>query len=198
MSTAAALLDRLGRPGGLRLGPAQPLAVARLSTGLPALDSALGGGLPRGRITELAGPRSTGRTGLACAIAARATAAGETIGWIDPDDALDPEAVTATGIILDRTLWVRTRNTADAFRAAEVVLGAGGFGLVVLDVDRGRATPGVWPRLARAAERARATLLVVAARPGAGNLPALWPRLTARHRHLSRGAGRPLLLDGVD
>src|SRR2546426_9379913 len=155
MSAAAELLDRIGRPGDIRLGSARPETVARLPTGFTVLDRALGGGLPRGRITELAGPRSTGRTGLACAIAARATAAGETIGWIDPDDALDPESVTATGIILDRTLWVRPRNTADAFRAAEVVLGAGGFGLVVLDVDRGRATPGVWPRLARAAERAR-------------------------------------------
>src|SRR2546427_11440662 len=172
MSTAAALLDRLGRPGGLRLGPAQPLAVARLSTGLPALDSALGGGLPRGRITELAGPRSTGRTGLACAIAARATAAGETIGWIDPDDALDPEAVTATGIILDRTLWVRPRNTADAFRAAEAVLGAGGFRLVVLDVDRGRATPGVWPRLPRPARGARAAAPLLGRRRAGGDISA--------------------------
>src|SRR5207253_10948157 len=103
-----------------------------------------------------------------------------------------------TGIILVRTLWVRPRNTADAFRAAEVVLGAGGFGLVVLDVDRGRATPGVWPRLARAAERARATLLVVAARREAGTFAAVGLELTARHVHWSRGPGRLLLLDGID
>src|SRR5439155_15590487 len=124
VSAAVALLDRLGRPGDIRLGSARPETIAYLPTGLTVLDEALGGGLPRGRVTELAGARSTGRTGLACAIAARATAAGETIGWIDPDDALDPEAATAAGIVLERTLWGRPRDAADAFRAAEVVLGA--------------------------------------------------------------------------
>src|ERR1043166_1688970 len=103
MSAAAELLDRIGRPGDIRLGSARPETVARLPTGLTLLDQALGGGLPRGRVTELGGGRSTGRTGLACAIAARATAAGETIGWIDPADALDPEAATAAGIALART-----------------------------------------------------------------------------------------------
>src|SRR5215831_16565312 len=130
MSRAAELLDRLGRPGDVRLGTARPAAIARLPTGLPALDDALGGGLPRGRIVELAGGRSSGRTGLACAIAA-----------------------AATGVALARTLWVRPRDVDAAFRAAEIVVGAGGFGLVVLDVDARDGAP--WPRLARAAERAR-------------------------------------------
>src|SRR5262245_55194698 len=84
VSRAAALLDRLGRPGGIRLGTGQPVAVGRLSTGLVALDDATGGGLPRGRVSELSGPRSAGRTGLGCAIAAAATRAGETIAWVDP------------------------------------------------------------------------------------------------------------------
>ena len=198
MSAAAELLDRIGRPGDIRLGSARPETMDRLPTGLAVLDQTLGGGLPRGRITELAGPRSTGRTGLACAIAARATAAGETIGWIDPDDALDPEAATAAGIALERTLWVRPRDTSDAFRATEVVLGAGGFGLVVLDVDRGRVGPGAWPRLARAAERTRSTLLVVAPRRAAGTFAALGLELTARRVRWSGGPGRLLLLDGID
>ena len=197
-SAAAALLDRIGRPGDIRLGSARPEVVPRLPTGIAVLDAALGGGLPRGRITELAGPRSAGRTGLACAIAARATAARETIGWIDPEDALEPDAATAAGILLERTLWVRPRHAADAFRAAEVVLGAGGFGLVVLDVDRGRAAPGVWPRLARAAERTRSTLLVVAPWRAAGTFAALGLELTARRVRWSRGPGRPAVLDGLD
>src|SRR5438876_12113947 len=82
--SAAALLDRLGRPGDIHLGSARPGRVARLPTGLAALDAALGGGLPRGRVTELAGAPSMGRTGLACAIAAAATRAGETIAWAVP------------------------------------------------------------------------------------------------------------------
>src|SRR2546427_11153446 len=95
MSGAAALLDSLGRPGGVRLGAAHPETVPRLATGLASLDAVLGGGLPRGRITELAGPRSAGRTGLACAVAARATRAGETIAWVHPEDALHPGAAAA-------------------------------------------------------------------------------------------------------
>src|SRR5438093_12079219 len=128
--SAAALVDRLGRPGDIRLASTRPERVARLSTGLAVLDEALGGGLPRGRVTELAGAPSTGRTGLACAIAATATRAGETIAWVDPADALEPEAAAAAGIALARLLRVRPRNATDALRAADIVLGVGGIGHV--------------------------------------------------------------------
>src|SRR5213080_4409031 len=117
--SAAALLDRLGRPGDIRLGSTRPERVARLSTGLAALE---------------------------------------------------PEAAAAAGIALARLLWVRPRGVSDAFRAAEILLGAGGFGLVVLDVDASRTATGVWPRLARAAERTGSALLVVAPRREAGTL----------------------------
>src|SRR6184192_1326889 len=196
--SAAALLDRLGRPGDIHLGSARPGRVARLPTGLAALDAALGGGLPRGRVTELAGAPSTGRTGLACAIAAAATRAGETIAWVDPADALEPEAAAAAGIALARLLWVRPREVSDAFRAAEILLGAGGFGLVVLDVDAPRAGAGGWPRLARAAERTRSTLLVVALRRAAGTFAALGLELGARRVRWSGGPGRLVLLEGID
>lgn len=197
MSRAAELLDRLGRPGDVRLGTARPVAVARLPTGLPALDDALGGGLPRGRIAELAGGRSSGRTGVACAIAAAATRAGETIAWVDPADALDPETAAAAGVALGRTLWVRPRDAAAASRAAEIVLGAGGFGLVVLDLDA-RTAAAPWPRLARAAERARSTLLVVASRRGAGTFAAVGLELTGRRVRWDRGPGRLVVLDGIE
>src|SRR5437879_7778603 len=137
--SAAALLDRLGRPGDIRLGSTRPERVARLTTGLAVLDEALGGGLPRGRVAELAGAPSTGRTGLACAIAAAATRAGETIAWVDPADVLEPAAAAAAGVALARLLWVKPRSVSDACRAAEILLGAGGFGLVVLDLGLSRA-----------------------------------------------------------
>ena len=123
MSRAATLLDRLGRPGDVRLGTGHADAVARLPTGLPVLDEALDGGLPRGRVTELTGPRSAGRTGLACAIAAAATRAGETIAWVDPEDALEPETAAARR---DRAGRARSgcgrASAADALRAAEILL----------------------------------------------------------------------------
>ena len=196
--SAAALLDRLGRPGDIRLGSARPERIARLPTGLAVLDQALGGGLPRGRVTELAGARSTGRTGLACAIAATATRAGETIAWVDPADTLEPEAAAAAGIALARLLWVRPRGARDAFRAAEILLGAGGFGLVVLDVDASQAPAGIWPRLARAAERTRAAFLVIAPRREAGTFAALGLELGARRVRWSGGPGQLVLLEGID
>ena len=199
MSNAAALLDRLGRPGAVRLG-APNLVPGRLSTGLPALDGALAGGLPRGRVTELAGARSAGRTALACRIAASATTAAETIAWIDPGDTLDPAAADGAGVALSRTLWVRPRSPGDALRATEILLGAGGFGLVVLDPDAQLAPlgrTGSWIRLARAAERTGSTLLVLTTTPQVGSCAALGLEILGRQAHWSHGPGQLALLDGI-
>jgi len=200
VSAATLLLDRLGRPGDIRLATARPAAIPRLSTGLPALDAVLEGGLPRGRLTELAGARSTGRTGLACIIAGAATRAGETIAWIDPEDGLEPEAAADAGVLLAHTLWVRPRGERDALRATELLLGAGGFGLVVLDlgsVETSRREAS-WPRLAHAAERTGAALLIVATQRRAGTCAALGLELGSRHVHWSDGPGRLALLAGID
>ena len=193
MSAAAALLDRLGRPGGVRLGNAQSTPLPRLPTGLAPLDAATGGGLPRGRVTEVAGPRSAGRTGLACAVASRATGAGETIAWVDVEDALDPEAAAAAGVVLARTLWVRPRTVADALRATDILLRAGGFGLVVLDLgEHDRA------RLPAPSRATGSTLLVLTPRRQAGGFAALGLEVTARGARWSGGTGRLVLLDGID
>ena len=198
-ASAAALLDRLGRPGNLRLGSARPAAVPRLSTGLPQLDAALDGGLPRGRLTELAGARSSGRTGLACVIAGAATRAGETIAWVDPENGLEPEAVADAGVLLGRTLWVRPRCERDALRATELLLGAGGFGLVVLDLGSLATERGApWPRLVHAAERTGSALLVVATQRLAGACAALGLELQVREIRWSVTPGRLALLDGID
>ena len=207
MSAPATLLDRLGCPGSVRLGSTTIGRAAWLTTGLPALDVALEGGLPRGRVTELSGSRSAGRTGLACRIAGNATSAGETIAWIDPDDALDPEAATAAGVALARTLWVRPRNVADACSAAEILLGAGGFGLVVLDLGSQPALPArratrpptltSWMRLARAAERTRSTLLVLAIASQAGACAAVRLELEGPCARWGGGRGRRVLVDGI-
>jgi recombination protein RecA len=77
-----------------------------VTSGIPALD-ALTGGLPRGCLTEICGPASSGRTTVLLAALASATRRGEYCAVIDASDALDPESLAAAGVDLDRLLWVR-------------------------------------------------------------------------------------------
>jgi RecA/RadA recombinase len=77
------------------------------STGVPVLDSRLGGGLPRGHLSEIVGPRSSGRTSLLLQVIASATARGELVALVDALDMLDPASAAASGIALDRLLWIR-------------------------------------------------------------------------------------------
>jgi hypothetical protein len=140
VSSAAVRLDELlaRLPGTVRRGHAPAVrgdAADCLASGIPELDRALGGGFPRGRLSELRGRGSAGLTSLAHRLAARATARGELVGWIDAPDAFDPESASAAGIALERLLWVRPPDLATAFAAAEQILALGGFALVVLDAD---------------------------------------------------------------
>jgi hypothetical protein len=197
---AAHLLHHLGRPGGIHLGTAHTgMPATFLSTGLPTLDALVGGGLPGGRITELAGLRSTGRTSLACAVAAAATRTGALVAWVDPDDALDPETAAGAGLLLTHVLWVRPRDPADALRATDLLLAAGGFGLIVLDLVRPEPARGFarWLRLSRAAERSGTTLLVLSSERRVGTIAALGLEVTARRVEWSRGPGRRPLLHGI-
>jgi len=86
----------------LEIRPAPEMA----PSGIPALD-ALIGGLPRGCLTELCGPASSGRTGVMLAALAAATRRGEYCALIDASDALDPHSLAAAEVDLDRLLWVR-------------------------------------------------------------------------------------------
>jgi recombination protein RecA len=95
--------------------PASQLAIRptpeMASSGIPALD-ALTGGLPRGCLTEICGPASSGRTTMLLAALAAATRRGEYCAVIDASDALDPHSVAAAGVDLDRMLWVRCNENS--------------------------------------------------------------------------------------
>lgn len=185
MSTAAAR-DRLAalHLPGVRFG-AQPIeAVRRLPSGIAGLDELLGGGLPRGYLSEIAGAPSSGRTALMHALLASATRAGEVAALIDLADALEPPSLARAGADLDRVLWVRPPSAAIALKCAELVLGAGGFGLVALDLDA-RPAPRplprpVWLRLAQVARRANAACLVCAPRRVVADAAAVALTLTQR------------------
>ncbi len=76
-------------------------------TGIPAMDTCLGGGIPLGQLSELVGPRSSGRTTVWQAMAAAATGRGELVALVDTFDRLDVESAVAAGIDLGRLLWIR-------------------------------------------------------------------------------------------
>jgi recombination protein RecA len=162
----------------------------------------LGGGLPRGRIVELTGARASGRLSLALGAVVEAQARGEWVAFIDVADALDPGSAAAAGVELARLLWVRPRALREGLIAADRVLEAGGFGLVVLYLcdaqeERGRP-PGEasWTRLNQRAQAAQAALLLVSDRPRAGSFAVA--TLLARRRRVRFWAGQLGLLDGAE
>src|SRR4051812_36185709 len=142
------------------------------STGLPLLDARLGGGLPRGHLSEIVGPRSSGRTSLLLHVIAAATARGGLVALVDGLDMLDVASAEAAGADLARLLWIRGRVVTNpgfcrdlnqrameqAIKALGLVLQAGNFGLVILDVgdaphDAVRRLPfTTWLRLQRMVE----------------------------------------------
>src|SRR5688572_3765525 len=105
------------------LVPARRLEEKRgvLPTGMPILDGLLGGGWPRGCMSELSGRRSSGRTSVLCASLAGAIAQGETVALIDSGGGLDPRAAERAGVQLSRLLWVRC-TSRQALPAADLVI----------------------------------------------------------------------------
>jgi hypothetical protein len=137
-------------------------------TGVPAIDSATGG-LPRGSLTEIVGPASSGRTTLLLSILAAATARHEVCALIDAEDAFAPHSAADAGVQLANLLWVRCGHRAEhALKAADLLIQGGGFGLVVMDLGdtppqtARRISLTSWFRLRRAVEHTPTVLLTLA------------------------------------
>src|SRR5580698_8432133 len=174
--------------------PASRLAVRpaaeMVSSGIAAMGG-LTGGLPRGCLTEICGPASSGRTTLLLAALAAATRRGECCVLVDASDALDPQSAAAAGIELDRLLWVRCgENSTRAehrleqlLRATDLLLESGGFGLIVLDLgdlppQAARRIPlTTWFRFRRAVEHTPTVLLAVERQSIAGSCSSLLIKL---------------------
>ncbi|CAG0991501.1 Protein RecA [Myxococcaceae bacterium] len=192
-----ALLEQLGPR--LRRGGLAAERPARCATGHAALDALLCGGLPRGRISELAGSPSSGRTSLLLSLLAGHLRGGEIAAWVDASDAFDPTSAEAAGVALSRLLWVRAPDVPSALRCAERLLETQGLPLVILDLDRitvlPRVPPHAWPRLARAATASSAALVVLAAERLAGTAAECAIRLEPAP---PRFTGRPALFEGLE
>lgn len=201
------------------------LKTRRIESGLDPLDRLIGGGVVRGRISEIIGPIGAGKTSLAMAFAATATRV-EAAAWIEAHDSLDPASMIAAGIEPARLLWVscgdsrppRRRSGAStldddqagadaaapwsrgqnkiipSLKTAEWILAAGGFGLIVIDFGHAiRFIPqSAALRLARAAERSGAAIIVLAQQRMCGTFAVLSLELSRRRAHfnrIARGAG---------
>ncbi len=127
-----------------------------------------------GRLVELTGAPSSGRTALAYRMVAGTTRRGELVGWVDLPNALDPRFLMRAGVELESVLWVRPPDARSALRSAELMLETG-FALVVVDLEGAparaldRLGPPVWSRLRRAVRGPRATALLLGSEPIAGS-----------------------------
>ena len=139
------------------------------------VDAVLRGGLPRGQVSELAGPHSSGRTTLLLQLLGAATRRGEIAALIDTCDRLDVASASAAGIDLERLLWIRGTSSGlvvdRALNALNLVLQAGGFGVVVLDLADVplrvlKSLPfTTWLRVQRIVEGSDTACLLVGAEP---------------------------------
>jgi hypothetical protein len=198
LQTAAQLLQTLEQRRQRSLLPTHVAPFDRL---LGPAGVSGNGGLTRGSMIELAGPRSSGRFALALAALAAATRCGEAAALVDRGDHLEPASAETAGVDLRRLLWVRPRTTRQAVMSAEMVLSAG-FAVVVLDLGAAplplhRVPPSVWVRLGRAAETHNAAFLLLSPTPirsvAAGALVT-----TAGGRGVWGGDGpSPRLLSGI-
>jgi hypothetical protein len=145
----------------------------RFSTGIESLDLLLSGGFPRGHISEISGPISSGKTSLMLTLLSRATQQGEVVACIDTNQ-LDPFSAQCSGMDLEKLLWIRCQQEDQILKAGDILCRAGNFGIIALDLHLspgGSLTAGshIWFRLQRAVEETRTVLLMFTPRPIARN-----------------------------
>jgi hypothetical protein len=179
------------------------------ATGIERLDQQLGGGIARGHLSEIVGPRSSGRTTVLCRMFQAAADRGEALALIDTCDRFDPASASASGVDLSKLLWVRERGDASrALKAMNLVLQAGGFGLVAFDIaDVPRVALRqfpytTWMRIARVIEGSQTAAVVIAAdriaRSPAGVTIALDPAADAPRAQWSGTTDRARFLRGIE
>ncbi len=135
LESALAQIDRqFGKGSVMRLGSDERAPVATISTGSIALDAALGiGGLPRGRIIEIYGPESSGKTTLTLHAIANAQRAGGIAAFIDAEHALDPDYAQKLGVDIDQLLVSQPDTGEQALEIADMLVRSGAIDLVVID-----------------------------------------------------------------
>ncbi|AWM89223.1 recombinase RecA [Microvirga sp. 17 mud 1-3] len=161
IETAVSQIERaFGKGAIMRLGGDQVIEVETVSTGSIGLDIALGvGGLPRGRIVEIYGPESSGKTTLALQTIAEAQKKGGVCGFIDAEHALDPVYARKLGVNLDDLLISQPDTGEQALEIADTLVRSGSVDVLVIDSvaaltpkaeiegEMGESRPGLQARL---------------------------------------------------
>lgn len=123
-----------GKGAIMRMGEAPEMEVSAISTGSLTLDLALGiGGVPRGRIVEIYGPESSGKTTVALHVVAETQKSGGEAAYIDVENALDPVYAKALGVDIDRLLVSQPSSGEQALDIAEALIRSGAIDVVVVD-----------------------------------------------------------------
>ena len=118
----------------MRMGDATKMQISTVSTGSVAIDLALGvGGLPRGRIVEIFGPESSGKTTLCLSIIAEIQRQGGNAVFVDVEHALDPRYAKVVGVDLDNLLVSQPESGEDALNIAETLIRSGAVDVIVID-----------------------------------------------------------------
>ena len=135
LETALAQIDRqFGKGSVMRLGSEERAPIESIPTGAIALDVALGiGGLPRGRIVEVYGPESSGKTTIALHAIASAQAKGGVAAFIDAEHALDPEYAKKLGVNIDDLLVSQPDTGEQALEIADMLIRSGSVDVIVID-----------------------------------------------------------------
>ena len=135
LETAIAQIEKqFGKGAVMRLGENTHMTVEHISTGSLSLDIALGiGGLPRGRIVEIYGPESSGKTTLSLHCIAEGQKNGGNVAFIDVEHALDPTYAQALGVDVDSLLVAQPDTGEDALEIAEALIRSGAIDVIVID-----------------------------------------------------------------
>ena len=135
LETAVASIEKdYGKGSIMRLGDNTAMNIETVPTGSVSLDLALGlGGIPRGRIIEIFGPESSGKTTLALHVIAEAQKLGGIAGFVDAEHALDPKYAKAIGVDVDNLYVSQPDNGEQALEIAETMVRSGAMDVVVID-----------------------------------------------------------------
>ncbi|NLG45383.1 recombinase RecA [Gordonia sp. (in: high G+C Gram-positive bacteria)] len=135
LDMALSQIDKqFGKGSIMRMGEKGTMAIEAVSTGALALDLALGiGGLPRGRVTEIYGPESSGKSTLAMHVVAEAQRQGGVCAYIDAEHAMDPQYAKAIGVDIDQLLISQPDTGEQALEICDMLVRSGAIDVVVVD-----------------------------------------------------------------